>query len=595
MIFTLKRLMVTGIFSNFIVFKPILFLMKPKHYLILTCVFFLSFSSFSQSSIDSVKKLINENKTEEALNIAIAQLEIVEGNKDIPLQIEWNCQIGKILRINQNFKSALEYYTSAKKLSIKSKDSLAIANSIFNIGSMQIFEYSLASYNAGDTNVGIDKRDLAFENFNYLINKFKAVKDTEVIFAKTYANLTGIYSFTEDFDKAEQSAHKAIGYFSALKDTLSVIGVQNNLAVSQIYHKKYDKAEINFLSALPLLKDTTNLTILDYKVSNLNNLSQIYSLKGNYEAALIKLEESFVLENILSKKKTNLAIAEIEEKYSQEKALATQVKKSEKMLLWFLILAATLLAVIIFGFVLYRNSKLKSRNLALILIKNELEKTNEIEKLQNETQNQVLNATLDARVTERKYIAQVLHDSVSSLLSSASMHLLVIKKKSNDDIEEIDKSRHIIREASDKVRDLSHKLISAILLKFGLETATQDLCEKYSNSDLAFELKSNHDIPRFDQDFEIKIHNIIQEITNNIIKHSGATNATIAINYINDIIAIDIEDNGVGFDTKAIKFKNGIGLNLIKSRIKTLKGKFDISSTKKTGTKIHIEVPAMLA
>jgi len=231
----------------------------------------------------------------------------------------------------------------------------------------------------------------------------------------------------------------------------------------------------------------------------------------------------------------------------------------------------------------------------LILIKNELEKTNEIEKLQNETQNEVLNATLDARVTERKYIAQVLHDSVSSLLSSASMHLLVIKKKSNDDIEEIDKSRHIIREASDKVRDLSHKLISAILLKFGLETATQDLCEKYSNSDLAFELKSNNDIPRFDQDFEIKIHNIIQEITNNIIKHSGATNATIGINYINDMIAIDIEDNGVGFDIKTIKTKNGVGLNLIKSRIKTLKGKFYISSTKTAGTKIHIEVPAMLA
>jgi len=570
---------------------------NPKQHFTLLYLLFLSlsFSSFSQSSIDSVKKLISENKTEEALNIAITQLEIVEKNKNIPLQIEWNSQIGKILHINQNFKSALEYYNSAKKLSIKSNDSLAIANSIFNIGSMQIFEYSIASYNAGDINMGIDKRNLAFKNFYYLIDQFKNVKKTESIFAKTYANLTGIYSYTEEFDKAEQSAHKAIEYFSVLKDTLSVIGVQNNLGVSQIYHKEYDKAEKNFLSALPLLKDTTNLKILDYKISNLNNLSQIYAYKGDHEAALIKLEESFILKNILTNKKTSIAIAEIEEKYSQEKALATQVKKGEKMLLWFSILAATLLAVIVFGCILYRNSKLKSRNLALILIKKELEKTNQIEKLQNETQNKVLNATLDARVTERKYIAQVLHDSVSSLLSSASMHLLVVKKKSNDDIEEIDKSRHIIREASEKVRDLSHKLISAILLKFGLEIATQDLCEKYSNSDLAFELKSNHNIPRFEQDFEIKIHNIIQEITNNIIKHSGATNATIAINYINDIIAIDIEDNGIGFDLKTIKTKNGVGLNLIKSRIKILKGKFDISSTKKTGTKIHIEVPAILA
>jgi len=570
---------------------------NSKQHLTLICLFFLglNFSSFSQSSIDSVKKLINENKTEEALSVAIAQLELVEINKDIPQQIEWNSQIGKILRNNQNFKSALEYYNTAKRLSIKSKDSLATANSIFNIGSMQIFEYSITSYDAGDVNVGIDKRDLALKNFDYLIEEFKNVKNTELIFAKTYANLTGIYSFTEEFDKAEKSAHKAIEYFNVLKDTLSIIGVQNNLGVSQIYRKEYDKAEKNFIEALPLLKDTTNLKILDYKISNLNNLSQIYAFKGNHEEALVKLEESFILKNILNKKKSNKAIAEIEEKYSQEKAIANEVKKRGKMTLWFSILAIVFLAVITFGYVLYRNSKLKSRNLALILIKKELEKTNQIEKLQNETQSQVLNATLDARVTERKYIAQVLHDSVSSLLSSASMHLQVIKKKSNNDIEEIDKSRHIIREASDKVRDLSHKLISAILLKFGLVTATQDLCEKYSNSDLAFELKSKGEVPRFNQDFEIKLHNIIQEITNNIIKHSGATNATIAINYINDIIAIDIEDNGVGFDIKNIKSKNGVGLNLIKSRIKTLKGKFDISSTKKAGTKIHIEVPAMLA
>jgi len=568
-----------------------------KNYFILTCLFFfiINISSYSQNTQDKVENLIKENNTEEALKISIAALKSVENNNNIPLQIEWNTQIGKILRNNQNFESALEYYTTAKELSLKTNDSLTIANSIFNIGSLQVSEYSLAIYNAGDTAVKTNIRDLAFKNFYYLLTEFKNVTGTEKIFAKTYANLTGLHSYTEEYDKADVSANKAIAYFTTLKDTLSVIGVQNNLGVSQIYRKEYDKAEKNFIAAIPLLKDTTNSTILDYKISNLNNLSQIYAAQGKHKQALEKLDECFRYKNALAKKKSNMAIAEIEEKYSQEKAIAAEIKKREKMQLWFGIFALSLFAIIIFGYVLYRNSKLKARNLALILIKKELEKTNEIEKLQNETQNEVLNATLDARVTERKYIAQVLHDSVSSLLSSASMHLLVIKKKSNDDIEEIDKSRHIIREASDKVRDLSHKLISAILLKFGLETATQDLCEKYSNSDLAFELKSNHDIPRFHQDFEIKIHNIIQEITNNIIKHSGATNATIAINYINDRVAIDIEDNGVGFDVNAIKSKNGIGLNLIKSRIQTLKGKFDISSTTKAGTKIHIEVPAILA
>ena len=562
-----------------------------------TCLFIfcINIISYAQTTQEKVDNLIKEHNTEEALKTSIAALKSAENNKNIELQIEWNTQVGKILRNNQNFESALKYYATAKELSIKTNDSLAIANSIFNIGSLQVFEYSIASYNAGNSEVKADIRELAFQNFYYLLDKFKNVKGTEETFAKTYANLTGLHSFTEEYDKADASAHKAIDYFSTLKDTLSVIGVQNNLGVSQIYRKEYDNAEKNFITAIPLLKDTTNTKILDYKISNLNNLSQIYAAQGKYELALERLDECFRYKNALAKRKSNMAIAEIEEKYSQEKAIAAEIKKREKMQLWFGIFALTLFSIIIFGFILYRNSKLKARNLALILIKKELEKTNQIEKLQNEAQSKVLNATLDARVTERKHIAQVLHDSVSSLLSSASMHLLVVKKKSNDDIEEIDKSRHIIREASDKVRDLSHKLISAILLKFGLKTATQDLCDKYSNSDLSFELKSSNDIPRFNQDFEIKIHNIIQEITNNIIKHSEATNATIAINYINDMIAIDIEDNGIGFDIKNIKSKNGVGLNLIKSRIKTLKGQFDISSSKKAGTKIHIEVPAMLA
>jgi len=562
-----------------------------------TCLFIfcINIISYAQTTQEKVDNLIKEHNTEEALKTSITALKSAENNKDIELQIKWNTQIGKILRNNRNFENALDYYTSAKELSLKTNDSLTIANSIFNIGSLQASEYSIAIYNAGDSEVKTDIRALAFNNFYHLLDKFKNVKGTEEVFAKTYANLTGLHSYTEEYDKSDSSAHKAIAYFTALKDTISVIGVQNNLGVSQIYRKEYDNAEKNFITAIPLLKDTTNTKILDYKISNLNNLSQIYAAQGKYKQALEKLDECFRFKNALSKKKSNMTIAEIEEKYSQEKALAIQIKKGEKMQLWFGIISLALVSVLIFGYILYRNSKLKARNLALILIKKELEKTNQIEKLQNEAQSKVLNATLDARVTERKHIAQVLHDSVSSLLSSASMHLLVVKKKSNDDIEEIDKSRHIIREASDKVRDLSHKLISAILLKFGLETATQDLCEKYSNSDLAFELKSNHNIPRFDQDFEIKIHNIIQEITNNIIKHSGATNATIAINYINDIIAIDIEDNGIGFDVKSIKTKNGVGLSLIKSRIKILKGKFDISSTKKAGTKIHIEVPAILA
>lgn len=52
------------------------------------------------------------------------------------------------------------------------------------------------------------------------------------------------------------------------------------------------------------------------------------------------------------------------------------------------------------------------------------------------------------------------------------------------------------------------------------------MAEKYSNSQLDIEYNTKN-VKRYDQDFEIKLHNIIQELINNTIKHSRASNASI--------------------------------------------------------------------
>ncbi len=174
------------------------------------------------------------------------------------------------------------------------------------------------------------------------------------------------------------------------------------------------------------------------------------------------------------------------------------------------------------------------------------------------------------------------------------MHLQVVKKKTGNTIEELDKSSNIIKEASEKIRDLSHKLTSSILLKFGLATTILDLCEKYTNSFLTFELENEEPIPRFNEDFEIKIHNIIEELTNNIIKHSQASQAKINLKHINNQLFIEVKDNGKGFNTKKIELQNGLGLSLIKARVKILNGTIKIESSDKKGTVINISVPTKI-
>ena len=104
--------------------------------------------------------------------------------------------------------------------------------------------------------------------------------------------------------------------------------------------------------------------------------------------------------------------------------------------------------------------------------------------MQLHNQNKVLDAIAVGKETERMSISQFLHDSVGALLSSANMHLQVVKKNSKNNIDEFQKAQNIILEASDKIRDLSHQLISSSLVKFGLLEGVQVLCDKYSNEEL---------------------------------------------------------------------------------------------------------------
>ena len=96
---------------------------------------------------------------------------------------------------------------------------------------------------------------------------------------------------------------------------------------------------------------------------------------------------------------------------------------------------------------------------------------------------------------------------------------------------------------------------------------------------------------RFDQKFEIKTFNIIQEILNNVLKHSKAKNAKVNIKENNGKLLISIIDDGIGFDKTKINLKDGLGINQIDARIRMMKGDFFIDSKKGLGTKVKIDLP----
>ena len=83
------------------------------------------------------------------------------------------------------------------------------------------------------------------------------------------------------------------------------------------------------------------------------------------------------------------------------------------------------------------------------------------------------------------------------------------------------------------------------------------------------------------------LYRIIQELINNIIKHSNATEVLVQLNCMDNLLAITVEDNGQGFSIEASR--EGIGLDSIKSRVDYLSGKLDIQSKEGMGTSVYIE------
>ena len=207
-------------------------------------------------------------------------------------------------------------------------------------------------------------------------------------------------------------------------------------------------------------------------------------------------------------------------------------------------------------------------------------------------QENTISASIYGQELERKKIASFLHDNISALLSSAGLHLNAFTSQNQTNADEIKKTKAILEEAHDQIRDLSHELMPTLLSRFGLFYALEELCEKNSNSLIHF----NYSIvvptkTRYNEDFEMKMYFIIMELLNNIIKHSQANQAHLTIQENNKSLQIKIEDNGKGFDSNTFYILEGFGINQIKARISNLKGTILITSKLNEGTTIAIEVP----
>jgi signal transduction histidine kinase len=79
----------------------------------------------------------------------------------------------------------------------------------------------------------------------------------------------------------------------------------------------------------------------------------------------------------------------------------------------------------------------------------------------------------------------------------------------------------------------------------------------------------------------------VQELINNIIKHSKASLATVQLNQQDSLLCISIEDNGTGFGKQ--ETLDGMGLRSLRSRIKAMNGRMEMNTDSASGVTAYLE------
>lgn len=202
-----------------------------------------------------------------------------------------------------------------------------------------------------------------------------------------------------------------------------------------------------------------------------------------------------------------------------------------------------------------------------------------------------LSSIIDAQEKERQRLSRDLHDGLGQMLMAIKMKIEQAKANSEKSKQYIIDSLELIKNTIADLRAISNDLMPSVLINFGLKDGMQKLCRDSAESSgiiINFEC-NNIDNLRIENKEQIYIYRIIQELVNNILKHSKAANAEIIVNYAGDNLSILLKDDGIGFETN--RNYTGNGLNNISDRVELLNGKLEINSKLNLGTEINITIP----
>lgn len=220
-----------------------------------------------------------------------------------------------------------------------------------------------------------------------------------------------------------------------------------------------------------------------------------------------------------------------------------------------------------------------------------------IERLKDQHTKDILAMQLEIQEFTFKKIAQEIHDNISLTLTLAKLNVnTFLMSQTHLRFEQLHSATDLIGRSLLDLNNISRSLNSDIVAHYGLIRAAEmefDKLNQFGKCEFRFEadphLRLNN--PTID----LELFRIIQEASNNILKHAEASQARVSIIRREQELELTITDNGKGFDDDILAEKRSIaprsGLKNIQNRAHMLQGQAKIESTPDRGTSIQIIIP----
>jgi two-component system sensor histidine kinase DegS len=212
-----------------------------------------------------------------------------------------------------------------------------------------------------------------------------------------------------------------------------------------------------------------------------------------------------------------------------------------------------------------------------------------------------LGQVIQAQEDERLYVSRQIHDGPAQTMTN-----LVLRAEICERLLDIDPARakseliglkNVVNTTLQDTRRFIFDLRPMILDDLGLEPTLRRYVQQFTDKfKIEVGVTINGMNGRLPSQIEVAIFRIVQEALTNVAKHAHATHAQVSLDMNGDVIGVNIEDDGSGFNADDSKLSNPKfrGLATMRQRVEMFGGQLSIDTSPGKGTRISTNLPAML-